>query len=87
LPHSQTPAAHVPVEPVVVIVQVDPAATQRLEEQQAPAALQGVVPAQQGFPVTPHGRQTPAVVSHTFVGSLHWLPGQQGSPAPPQWRH
>jgi hypothetical protein len=86
LPHSQTPAAHVPEYPVVAIVQVDPAATQRLDEQQAPVSLQ-VFPAQQGFPVTPQGRQTPALVSHTFPAPVHWLPGQQGSPAPPQWRH
>lgn len=86
LPHSQTPAAQVPEPPVTDIVQADPAATHRLEEQQAPLSLQ-VFPAQQGFPVTPHGRQTPALVSHTFPASVHWLPGQQGSPAPPQCRH
>jgi hypothetical protein len=71
---------------VVAIVQVPPAATHRFDEQQAPASLQ-VLPAQQGLPATPHGRQTPVLVSHTLVAPVHRLPAQQGSPAPPQCRH
>jgi hypothetical protein len=70
-------------------VQVAPAATQRLDEQQAPVSLH-VLPLQQGLPTTPQGRQTPplpVLVSQTLPVPVHELPGQQGSPAPPQCRH
>ena len=49
LPHSHTPAAHVPLKPVVAITQLDLAATHRLDEQHAPESVQ-VFPAQHGLP-------------------------------------
>jgi hypothetical protein len=67
-------------------VQVPPAATHRFDEQHAPVSLQ-VLPAQHGLPVTPQGRQTPLLVSHTLLAPVHTLPEQHGSPAPPQCRH
>jgi hypothetical protein len=87
LPHSQIPAAQVPLYPVAM-TQVVPGATQRFDEQQAPTELH-LLPAQQGLPVTPQGRQVAGAidVSHTFVASLHRLPVQHGSPGPPHFRH
>ena len=72
----------------MVITHAVPGATQRFDEQQAPVALH-LLPAQQGFPVRPQGRQVAGEidVSQTFVVSLHLLPAQQGSPGPPHFRH
>ena len=72
----------------MVITHVAPGATQRFDEQQAPVALH-LLPAQQGLPVTPQGRQVAGEieVSQTLVLSLHLLPAQQGSPGPPHFRH
>jgi hypothetical protein len=87
LPHSQSPAAQVPLYPVV-ITQEAPGATQRFDEQHAPAELH-LLPGQHGFPVTPHGRQVAGAtdVSQTLVVSLHRLPVQHGSPGPPHFKH
>lgn len=87
LPHSQAPAAQVPLYPVVITHEA-PGATHRFEEQQAPAELH-LLPGQHGFPVTPQGRQVlgDTEVSQTFVASLQRLPVQHGSPGPPHFRH
>ena len=87
LPHSQMPAVQVPLYPVGITHEA-PGATQRFDEQHAPAELH-LLPGQHGFPVTPHGRQVvgDTEVSQTFVVSLHRLPAQQGSPGPPHFKH
>ena len=87
LPHSQTPPLHVPEDPVVGFTQAAVSATQRFDEQHAVLSMH-VLLAQHGFPVTPHGRQMLLVVSHDSVLSPHFAPVvQQGSPAPPHFRH
>ena len=70
------------------MMQAAPGATHRFDEQQLPVVLH-LLPAQQGLPVTPHGRQVgvPTDASQTFVASLHLLPAQHGSPGPPHFRH
>jgi hypothetical protein len=86
LPHSQTPAAQVPLSPVLVMEQLEPVATQRFEEQQSPLAAH-LLPAQHGLLVTPHGLHTLLLLSQDSVVSEQRLPAQQGSPAPPHFRH
>ena len=87
LPHSHTPAAHVPLKPVVAITQLDLAATHRLDEQHAPESVQ-VFPAQHGLPTTPQGRHTLLEESHAEVASVHFAPlVQHGCPGPPHFKH
>ena len=87
MPHSQTPLLQVPAVPVAAIEQAVWLATQRLAEQQAVLSVQ-VLLAQHGLPVTPHGLHTLAVVSQASVASPHLAPlVQQGSPAPPHFKH
>jgi hypothetical protein len=70
------------------MTQAAPGATHRFDEQQLPAVLH-LLPAQQGLPVTPQGRQVEGTtdVSQTLVASLQRLPAQHGSPGPPHFRH
>ncbi len=85
-PHSHVPPTQVPDESVVGFTHDDICATHRFDEQQSVAVLH-LLPAQQGLPVTPQGRQVFELVSQTTDGSLHRLPVQQVSPAPPHFRH
>lgn len=87
LPHSQMLAVQVPAYPVVM-TQAAPGATQRFDEQHAPAELH-LLPAQHGLPVTPQGRHVAGAieVSQTLVVSLQRFPAQHGSPGPPHFRH
>jgi hypothetical protein len=85
-PHSHTPATHMPADDVSGFTQLDAWATQRFDEQQS-VAVAHLLPGQHGFPVTPHGRQVFELVSQATDGSPQRLPVQQGSPAPPHFRH
>jgi hypothetical protein len=71
------PALAVPIE------QSAPGDTHELPKQHAPPAQ--VEPAQQTLPGSPQREQTWVLALHAVPASVQTFPGQQLSPAPPQW--
>jgi hypothetical protein len=77
LPPLQVPALVAPV------AHIDPGDTHELPKQQPPPVQ--VDPAQQTVPGSPHREQTCELGLHAVLASVQVLPGQQASPAAPQW--